>query len=463
MKKSDKRDSIVRKMVKALIFGFITGVLFLFIKVELVNSGNVQLWDIINNVFFQDITTKEGLRALGIFYIVGRIFMNGLQLGIVPLVFVSLTLAMGSIVGTGRFKSIVSKTMGSFIAFYIVGATLSGTIAYSLRGFFTYGTNIESLAIENASTMDQYNPLIIFVNAIPNNIGIAFTTNTAILSVVVVAIIVGLSMNAIPEKTKPLKNLLISIYDIVQIYMDFLITKVGPIAIFCMISRTVAIYGVEYLKPLGAFILTGVITGLLLVVTIYPIGIFVTTGLNPFIFLKKVAKVALFAAVTQSSAATLPLNRKTCINELGCSEDVTSFVLPTGMTINMNGTTVMHMIAVTFIATAAGIDITPGQLVLVALLSITTAIGCPAIPVAGTTMVFAILTGLGFTSDLCMLGYALVVAVNYPVGMAVITLNVVGDAATDVIVCAKEGKLNKKIYYGKTSENLMADDLLNGE
>ena len=131
----------------------------------------------------------------------------------------------------------------------------------------------------------------------------------------------------------------------------------------------------------------------------------------------------------------------------GCSNELTDFILPTGMTINMNGTTVMHMMAITFIATSAGIDIQPSQLLLAGFISICTAMGTPAIPVAGTTMIFAVLNGLGFTSELCMIGYALVLAMNYPPGMAVITLNVIGDAATNVIVCSKEGELNKKVYY----------------
>ena len=116
------------------------------------------------------------------------------------------------------------------------------------------------------------------------------------------------------------------------------------------------------------------------------------------------------------------------------------------MTINMNGTTVMHMMAITFIATSAGLDVTPAHLVLAAFLSISTSMGTPAIPVAGTTMVFAVLNGLGFNSELCMIGYALVLAMNYPPGMAVITLNVVGDAAANVIINSKEKELNKEIY-----------------
>lgn len=111
-----------------------------------------------------------------------------------------------------------------------------------------------------------------------------------------------------------------------------------------MISRALAVYGYEYISPTLVWIASTIIICLVLVCTIYPIGVFLTTGLNPITFLKKTAKIGLFAAATNSSAATLPLNTKTCINELGCSEEVTSFVLPTGMTINMNGTTAMHMI-----------------------------------------------------------------------------------------------------------------------
>lgn len=116
------------------------------------------------------------------------------------------------------------------------------------------------------------------------------------------------------------------------------------------------------------------------------------------------------------------------------------------MTINMNGTTAMHMIAVTFIGTAAGLDVTPATLCLAVFLSICTAVGTPAIPVAGTTMVYVVMTGLGMSSELCLIGYSLVLAMNYLPGMAVITLNVIGDAATNVIVCKKENALDLAKY-----------------
>ena len=188
------------------------------------------------------------------------------------------------------------------------------------------------------------------------------------------------------------------------------------------------------------------ITLLITCVVLYPLGIMLITKLNPVQFIKKMAKVGLFGFSVNSSAATLPLNTRTNLQELGCGEEITSFVLPTGMTINMNGTTMMHMFAVTFIATAAGINVTPGNMVVMALLSICAAAGTPAIPIAGTTMIFTVLSGMGWTTDACLLGYALVVAINRPVEMALLPLNVIGDAAVNVIVNASEGELDKEVY-----------------
>jgi len=318
--------------------------------------------------------------------------------------------------------------------------------AYFIKSMGWFSVNLPETTTSNVATLEAYNPLTTVINAVPSNVVEVLGSNNSILAVVVVAVILGLSMNALGDKAATIKSLLQNLNDIVQVYMDFLINKVSPIAIFCMLARTFATYGTEYIRPTLTFMIATIFISLALVVTIYPIGIFLLTGLNPFKFAKKIFKVGMFAAATQSSAATLPLNRKTCMEELGCSKEISSFVLPMGMTINMNGTTAMHMVAITFIATAAGINITPTQLITAAFLSICVAMGTPAIPVAGTTLIFVIMSGLGLSSDLCMVAYALVLAISYLPGMAVITLNVVGDAATTVIVSYKENELDKDVY-----------------
>ena len=438
--------SVVKKMMIALVGGLLVGIAFLLLREQLISSGNEGAWTILNKILFQDITAEDGVSAIGLFYIIGQLFMRGLQLAIVPLVLVSLSLAMCSISSSTKLGRIAGRTLIGFFLFYVCGAFLAGIVAYAVKSAGFFNVTLPSEAVTDAATLDAFNPLATIVNAVPSNIAAAFSSNNSILAVVVVAIIIGLCMNALGEKADPLKKVLESVNEIIQLYLTFLINKVGPIAIFCLISRTFAIYGTEYLAPAAAYIVAAMVTLFVLVVTIYPIGIWVTTKMNPIQFIKKIAKVGVFGFSTNSSAACLPLNTRTCIDELGCSEEITSFVLPTGMTINMNGTTVMHMFAATFIATSAGIDVTPANLATIAFLSICAAMGCPAIPIAGTTLIVTILSGLGWTSDACMIAYALVVAINRPVEMALLPLNVIGDATVNVIVNAKEKELDKEKY-----------------
>lgn len=441
-----KQMSVVKKMMIALVGGLVVGLIFMFIRSSLLDSGNEATWNMINKILFQDITAEDGTGALGLLYIIGQLFMRGLQAAIVPLVLVSLSLAMCSISSSTKLGRIAGRTVLGFVCFYVVGAFCGGVVAYLMKSAGLFNVNLPAEAVTDAATIDAFNPLATIVTAVPSNITEVFSSNNSILAVVVVAIVIGLCLQALGEKGEPLKKVFESVSEVVNMYLTFLINKVGPVAIFCLVSRTFAIYGTEYLAPAAAYIVGAMITLFILVVALYPIGIWLTTRLNPMKFLKKIAKVGVFGFSVNSSAATLPLNTRTNLDELGCSQEITSFVLPTGMTINMNGTTVMHMFAVTFIATSAGIDVTPANLVVVAFLSICAAMGCPAIPIAGTTLIVTILSGMGWTSDACMIAYALVVAINRPVEMALLPLNVIGDAATNVIVNAKEKELNKEVY-----------------
>lgn len=438
--------SISKKMLIALLGGLVVGLIFMFLHQSLVRGGNEAAWTTINKLLFQDITVPEGVGAVGIFYIIGQIFMKGLQAAVVPLVLVSLSLALCSISNSTKLGRIAGKSLAGFFGFYVVGAAIACVVAYIIKSAGLFNVTIAGDGLGEAATIDAFNPLAVLVNAVPNNITAAFSTNNSILAVVFTAVVIGICMNALGEKAEPLKKVFESANDIIQMYLNFLIEKIGPIAIFCLVTRTFAIYGVEYLAPAVTYVVSAMTTLLVTCCVLYPLGIMIFAKLNPMQFLKKIAKVGVFGFSVNSSAATLPLNTRTNLQELGCGEEITSFVLPTGMTINMNGTTMMHMFAVTFIATAAGINITPGNMIVMALLSICAAAGTPAIPIAGTTMIFTVLSGMGWTTDACLLGYALVVAINRPVEMALLPLNVIGDAAVNVIVNASEGELNEEVY-----------------
>lgn len=445
MEKKQKNTSIIRKMLIALILGFLCGAALIIIKDK--SGEDSSLWKIINDIFLMDISKSEGFEGVGLLYIIGQIFMRALQLAIVPLVLTSLPLAISSLGDPKKLGGIASKTILLSVMFYVVIASLAGVIAYAVKSYGGFNVNLPSNEATELVVMDGYNPLTVLINAVPSNIFEVFSSNNQILSVVVVGTIIGIGMIFMKEEANPIKDFFNAFNTLIQKYLNFLINSFSPLAIFCMITRALGIYGIEYIRPTLVWMIVTIATALLLVVIVYPVGILLLTRLNPIPFMKKIFKVGLFAAATNSSAATLPINVKTCNEELGCSNDITSFVLPTCMTINMNGTTLMHMISITFIGTAAGLDVSPTTLILTGFLSICMAIGTPAIPVAGTTMVYVVMIGLGWNSELALIGYSLVLAMNYLPGMAVITLNVIGDAATNLIVNHKEGLLDEEVYY----------------
>ncbi|WP_294132816.1 dicarboxylate/amino acid:cation symporter [uncultured Clostridium sp.] len=443
--KINNSNKLAIKMAVALILGLIAGVGCIILRESLNANGNAHIWTSINNILFQDISKEGATNAIGIFYILGQLFVNALQLVIVPMVFTSIALAMCKISDTKKLGRISYKTILGFLATSVLALALAGAVGFIIKNLGLFTANVENVTAQ-AGVASSTNPLLIIVQAIPNNITAAFSTNGSILAVVFVAVVLGLCINTLGEKIKALKTLLEEINSIITVFLSFIITKFGPAAIFVLITRTFAIYGVDNLKPALVYVITTVFTLLLFLVFGYALFIGIGARLNPIKFVKKIGKVALFGFSTSSSAATLPLNTKTTTEELGVSEDIASFILPLGMTINMNGTAIMQVIAAIFIATSAGYDVTIGNIVVIALLALISSVGTPAAPGAGAIILFTVLTGMGYNNDAAILAYSLILAINRPIEMLVTSLNVVGDAATSVVVAKSEGMLDEEVY-----------------
>ena len=443
--KINNSNKLAIKMAVALILGLIAGVGCIILRESLNANGNAHIWTSINNILFQDISKEGATNAIGIFYILGQLFVNALQLVIVPMVFTSIALAMCKIGDTKKLERISYKTILGFLATSVLALALAGAVGFIIKNLGLFTANVENVTAQ-AGVASSTNPLLIIVQAIPNNITAAFSTNGSILAVVFVAVVLGLCINTLGEKIKALKTLLEEINSIITVFLSFIITKFGPAAIFVLITRTFAIYGVDNLKPALVYVITTVFTLLLFLVFGYALFIAIGARLNPIKFVKKIGKVALFGFSTSSSAATLPLNTKTTTEELGVSEDIASFILPLGMTINMNGTAIMQVIAAIFIATSAGYDVTIGNIVVIALLALIASVGTPAAPGAGAIILFTVLTGMGYNNDAAILAYSLILAINRPIEMLVTSLNVVGDAATSVVVAKSEGMLDEEVY-----------------
>ena len=443
---TNNANKLAIKMALALIIGLIAGTSFIFLRENLISSGNSDTWTMINNLLFQDITNPDANNAIGIFYIVGQLFINSLQLVIVPMVFTSITLAMCNISDTKKLGRISYKTILGFLGTSLFALILAGIFGMTANKLGLFNVSIDNISSSSGSVAS--NPLLVFVQAIPNNITSVFGENGRVLSIVFLASVTGICINSLGDEILVLKKLLQDINKIITTFLTFVITKFGPIAIFVLITRTFAIYGIEHLKPAFAYVLTTTVALLFFLSFGYALFIYFTTGLNQIVFVKKISKVALFGFSTSSSAATLPLNTKTIIEDLGVSKEIASFTLPLGMTINMNGTAIMQVIAAIFIASSAGYEITVGNILIISLLALIASIGTPAAPGAGAIILFTVLTGMGYQNDAAVLAYSLILAINRPIEMIVTSLNVVGDAATAVYVSKSENSLNEAIYNG---------------
>lgn len=445
-KGKNNSTALAIRMSISLVLALIIGIAFILIRESLISNDKVEIWNTINSILFHDITTDEGRNSLGLFYILGQLFINCLQLIIIPMVFSSIALAMCHISDTKKLGRISYKTLLSFLTtstFALATACIFGFIAYKL-GFFN--VHLSTNGATSVTTATGNNPLLVILNAIPNNVANVMTNNSMVLSIVFLAVVVGLCINTLGEKILVLKNLLIDINNIISVFLCFIITKFSPFAVFVLITRTFAVYGLDRLKPALAYMITVTIASIIFLIIAYPLFVYLLTRLNPITFMKKVAKVALLGFSAAASSAALSLNEKTTVEELGVDKDIASFVLPLGMTINMNGTAIMQVIAAIFIAASSGYTLTIQNIILIAVLSLIASIGTPSAPGSSSIILFTVLTGMGFNNEATLIAYSLIIAINRPIDMLITCLNVIGDSATAVVVANSEGCLNKEIY-----------------
>lgn len=442
MKKlNDNRLAI--QMLIAMIGGILAGLLFMAAREILGADSNA--WGTINRLLFQDITAAGGETALGLFYLGGQLFIRALQLIIVPMVFSSVVMAISEISEASTLGRVSAKTIGWFMltsCIALILASLAGLVFYD-AGLFN--VSIEGVTVSGGTTGG--NPLNVILNIIPSNITSTFSVNNAVLGVVFIAVVVGLGMNRLGMgKDSVIYQFCDEVSKIIVVFLNFTVTKFGPLAIFMLLCRTFATYGIDYLKPAFAYFLICVALLLAYLFIGYPLILALLCKLNPYIFIRKIFKVIVFGFSTSSSAATLPLNLDTNTKELGVDRQIASFVLPLGMTINMDGTAIMQVTATLFIAGCGGYDVTLFQLVIIMALALIASMGTPAAPGAGAVILFTILSGVGFTGEQALIAYSLILAINRPIEMLVTSLNCAGDAVAAIAVARSEGKLDMDAY-----------------
>jgi Na+/H+-dicarboxylate symporter len=353
-----------------------------------------------------------------------------------------------------KFKNIGIRTIG----IYILTTVFAITIGLALVNAVKPGNGISEETISKltetyassgsvqskiaeATRQKDSGPLQFIVDMVPENAVKALGDNKAMLQVIFFAIFLGISMLLIGEKkAQPLKNFFDSLNEAVLKMVD-LIMLTAPYAVFALLANVVVTSNdPDLLLALLKYALT-VVGGLLLMVTFYMILVGVFAKKNPFWFLKQISPAQLLAFSTSSSAATLPVTMERVEEHVGVDKEVSSFVLPVGATINMDGTSLYQAVAAVFIAQALSFDLTFADQLTIILTALLASIGSAAVPGAGMVMLVIVLESVGFTADKFAIGLALIFAVDRPLDMCRTVINVTGDATVSTLVAKSVGKL----------------------
>jgi len=375
----------------------------------------------------------------------GVIFVNLLKLIAVPLVFASLVKGISSLSNTSKISVIGFKT----IIFYILSTVIAVTIGLILVNVIQPGNAFSEIAkndlkksysseivekINSAEDVQGGGPLQFLVDIVPSNIIYSATENKNMLQIIFFAIIFSISMIMLPkENVKYVKGFFDGINDIILMIVD-LIMRVSPYGVFALLSGLVVDFGgsSNIFIALGMYSLTVVIGLLIMILVFYPTILYLFTDIKYLQFFKGISPAQMLAFSTSSSAATLPVTMERCEQELGVSKQISSFVLPLGATINMDGTSLYQAVAAVFIAQAFGYDLNFSDQLTIILTATLASIGSAAVPGAGMVMLVIVLSSVGINPQ----GIALIFAVDRILDMLRTVVNVSGDATIAKLVDA---------------------------
>ena len=379
----------------------------------------------------------------------GTIFVNLLKLIAVPLVFASLIKGVASLSDISKLSRIGVKT----IVIYLISTVISVIIGLILVNSVKpgYGFDKDSVTkteqveestsekIADAESVKEEGPLQFLIDIVPTNIFESASNNRNMLQVIFFAILFGISMVMLPdEKISHVKGFFEGINDIILQIVDLIMIS-APYGVFALLAGLVVDFGAsaELFIALAKYSVTVIVGLLAMIFTVYPLILKIFTKIKYFDFFKGISPAQMLAFSTSSSAATLPVTMDRCEQHIGVSEEVSSFVLPLGATINMDGTSLYQAVAAVFIAQAFGIDLDVGQQLTIVLTATLASIGAAAVPGAGMVMLVIVLGAIGVPSQ----GLALIFGVDRLLDMLRTVVNVTGDATVATIVASTEGQL----------------------
>ncbi|MEX1193018.1 MAG: dicarboxylate/amino acid:cation symporter [Brumimicrobium sp.] len=394
--------------------------------------------------------TRAGLFVRNWIKPIGNMFINALKLIAVPLILASLIKGVSDLKDIAKLSKMGLRTILIYLGTTIIAVCIGLTIVNVVQPgkSITEDTRndlIESYSgdaqtnIDNAAKQKEQGPLRALEDLIPDNIFNAASDNGNMLQVIVFAIFFGIGLILIPEaQSKPVKAFFDGFNEVILKLID-LIMLAAPYGVFALLASLVVESPSKDLFVALLWYSISVVVGLLIMIIFYMLLVSLITKKTPRFFLNGISPAQLLAFSTSSSAATLPVTMERVEEHLGVSKEVTSFVLPIGATINMDGTSLYQAVAAIFIAQAFGMDLTlSAQLGIIATATLAS-IGSAAVPGAGMVMLVIVLAQAGIPEA----GLALIFAIDRPLDMLRTTVNVTGDAAVSMIVGKSVGKVHE--------------------
>ena len=380
----------------------------------------------------------------------GKIFINVLKMIAIPLILAALIKGVSDLKDISKLSKMGGRTIGIYITTTVIAVSIGLLLVNIVKPGNSISEDTRAEMVENyggdtikykdeAKNQKESGPLQALEDLVPENIFSASTSNRNMLQVIFFAVFFGIGLILIPEeKGETVKKFFDGFNEVILKMVD-LIMLAAPYGVFALLAALVVESpSIDLFKALGWYALT-VVLGLAIMIGIYILLVKIFTKKNPKFFMNGISPAQLLAFSTSSSAATLPVTMERVTEHLGVEEEVASFVLPIGATINMDGTSLYQAVAAVFIAQAFGMDLTLGtQLGIIATATLAS-IGSAAVPGAGMVMLVGVLGYAGIPEA----GLALIFAVDRPLDMCRTTVNVTGDAAVSMLVAMSIGKLGE--------------------
>ena len=381
---------------------------------------------------------KDTILVNGILYVLGNGFIHLMQMLVVPLVFCSLVCGAMAIGDTKTLGTVGVKT----ILFYLVTTALAISLALLVASVISPGQGM-NITISDSSTEVEtttVNFADTLLNIIPKNIFHSLA-NGDMLPVIVFALFLGILLASMGNKVSTVANFFSQFNDIMM-EMTIAVMKAAPVGVFCLIAKTFAEIGFDAFLPMLKYMACVILALALQCFGVYQLLLFLFTHLNPFKFIKKFFPVMAFAFSTSTSNATIPLSIDTLYKKMGVSKQISSFTIPLGATINMDGTSIMQGVAVIFIAQAYGIALTPVAIATVIATATIASIGTAGVPSVGLVTLSMVLTSVGLPTE----GIALIMGIDRILDMLRTAVNITGDAVCTTIIAKQQGAFKQEVF-----------------